>query len=90
MASPKPALIIIDVQHDFLPGGSLAVPSGDAVLAPINALRASLAWPGGVFLTQDWHPRDHVSFVENHPGQAPFSKLQLPPPTGEQVRFPFP
>lgn len=57
------ALIIVDVQNDFLPGGALAVPEGDAVIAPINrcaALFSSRAL--AVFATRDWHPRDHCSF----------------------------
>lgn len=63
--APRPgdALIIVDVQNDFLPGGSLAVPDGDAVIAPINgyaALFAKHAHP--VFATRDWHPGDHCSF----------------------------
>ncbi|OFZ87839.1 MAG: nicotinamidase [Betaproteobacteria bacterium RBG_16_66_20] len=63
--APRPgdALIIVDVQNDFLPGGSLAVPDGDAVIAPINgyaALFANNAHP--VFATRDWHPGDHCSF----------------------------
>ena len=63
--APRPgdALIIVDVQNDFLPGGSLAVPDGDAVIAPINgyaALFANNARP--VFATRDWHPGDHCSF----------------------------
>lgn len=63
--APRPgdALIVVDVQNDFLPGGSLAVPDGDAVIAPINrtaALFAQRARP--VFATRDWHPGDHCSF----------------------------
>lgn len=57
------ALIVVDVQNDFLPGGALAVPEGDAVIAPINrcaALFSSRSLP--VFATRDWHPRDHCSF----------------------------
>jgi nicotinamidase/pyrazinamidase len=60
---PGDALIVVDVQNDFLPGGSLAVPDGDAVIAPINrtaALFAQRARP--VFATRDWHPGDHCSF----------------------------
>jgi nicotinamidase/pyrazinamidase len=87
-AQAKPALLLIDLQPDFFPGGSLAVPDGDAVLAPCNALRAAFPWPGGVYLTQDWHPADHISFASNHPGKAVFSTAQLPAPTGEQVRRP--
>lgn len=60
------ALLVIDVQYDFLPGGSLAVPDGDAVIPVVNALheRHALA----VF-TQDWHPAGHESFAVNHPGR---------------------
>ena len=60
---PGDALIVVDVQNDFLPGGSLAVPDGDAVIAPANrcaALFAQRASP--VFATRDWHPGDHCSF----------------------------
>ena len=60
---PGDALIVVDVQNDFLPGGSLAVPDGDAVIAPVNrcaALFAQSAHP--VFATRDWHPGDHCSF----------------------------
>ena len=57
------ALIVIDVQHDFLPGGALAVPDGDAVIAPI--LRLAEAFDH-VILTQDWHPPEHVSFASRH------------------------
>ena len=57
------ALIIVDVQNDFLPGGSLAVPDGDAVLAPINAYASLFARHGHpVFATRDWHPENHCSF----------------------------
>jgi len=63
--APKPgdALIVVDLQNDFLPGGSLAVPGGDAVIAPINRyakLFSGRALP--VFATRDWHPPDHCSF----------------------------
>jgi len=56
------ALIVVDVQNDFLPGGALAVPDGDAVIAPINALMAQQPF-GQIVATQDWHPADHMSFV---------------------------
>lgn len=56
------ALIIVDVQRDFLPGGALAVPGGDDVIAPINALAADPAYDI-VLATRDWHPPDHVSFT---------------------------
>jgi len=57
------ALLIIDVQNDFLPGGALAVPDGDEVIAPINALAADPRF-AVVIATRDWHPPDHQSFAE--------------------------
>lgn len=77
------ALIVVDVQNDFCPGGALAVADGDAVVAPINAMMADF---DAVILTQDWHPRDHLSFAENHEGAAPFSTVQMP--YGTQVLWP--
>ena len=68
------ALIIVDVQNDFLPGGALAVPDADAVIGPINALARCFEH---VVLTQDWHPRCHVSFASSHPGRAPLDCLLL-------------
>jgi nicotinamidase/pyrazinamidase len=64
MPSPTCALIVVDVQKDFLPGGSLAVPDGDAVIPAVLKLlsHAELAFDGGVYATQDWHPADHSSF----------------------------
>lgn len=60
---PTDALLIIDMQYDFLPGGSLGVPGGDAVLAPINRLAALFAQHGlPVYASRDWHPADHCSF----------------------------
>ena len=56
------ALIVVDVQRDFLPGGALPVPDGDAVIAPINALMTSDAFDV-VLATRDWHPPDHSSFT---------------------------
>jgi len=59
------ALLVIDMQYDFLPGGSLGVPLGDEVLAPINALMASFAARGlPVYASRDWHPENHCSFAE--------------------------
>jgi nicotinamidase/pyrazinamidase len=63
--APRPgdALIVVDVQNDFLPGGSLAVADGDAVIAPINRYAALFSQSGHpVFATRDWHPSDHCSF----------------------------
>lgn len=76
-------LLVVDVQNDFLPGGSLAVPGGDAVVAPINALGAVFAH---AVLTQDWHTPGHVSFASSHPGMAPFGRIDLP--YGPQVLWP--
>ncbi len=65
------ALIIVDPQLDFCPGGSLAVAGGDEVMPVINKLRASLK-PNLVIITQDWHPADHTSFAANNPGAELF------------------
>lgn len=80
---PDDVLLVVDVQRDFLPGGSLAVPDGDAVIGPINRLGALF---GHVLLTQDWHPAGHVSFAASHPGRAPFDTVELP--YGRQVLWP--
>lgn len=80
---PDDVLLVVDVQRDFLPGGPLAVPDGDAVVAPINRLGALF---DHVLLTQDWHPAGHVSFAANHPGRAPFEQIELP--YGWQVLWP--
>ena len=77
------ALIVIDVQNDFCPGGALAVAGGDEIVPGINALMADFAT---VVLTQDWHPADHLSFADNHPGAAPFSLTDMP--YGKQVLWP--
>lgn len=76
-------LLVIDVQMDFLPGGALAVPDGDAVIAPINRLLGR--FPHAV-VTQDWHPPGHVSFATRHPGRAPFDTVALD--YGPQVLWP--
>ncbi|QUS36113.1 bifunctional nicotinamidase/pyrazinamidase [Falsirhodobacter algicola] len=76
------ALIVIDVQNDFCPGGALAVAEGDAILPRINALMPSFDIR---VLTQDWHPADHSSFAANH-GADPFSQVQMP--YGPQVLWP--
>lgn len=70
----RDALLVVDVQHDFLPGGALAVPEGDAIVAPIAALAPAFAT---VVATQDWHPPGHVSFASCHPGKKPFETLAL-------------
>ncbi|WP_299841668.1 bifunctional nicotinamidase/pyrazinamidase [uncultured Paracoccus sp.] len=77
------ALIVIDLQNDFCPSGALAVAGGDEIVAPINAMMGDF---DAVVLTQDWHPADHMSFADNHPGAAPFSLTQMP--YGPQVLWP--
>lgn len=77
------ALIIVDLQADFCPGGALAVAGGDEIVAPINAMMGDF---DAVVLTQDWHPRTHTSFAENHPGAAPFSVTEMA--YGPQVLWP--
>ena len=83
MRGAEDALIVIDVQNDFCPGGALAVAGGDEIIPQINALMAEFATVG---LTQDWHPANHASFAANHPGAAPFSLTQMP--YGPQVLWP--
>lgn len=77
------ALVVIDPQVDFCPGGALAVAGGDAVMAPIAALAASF---DTVVVTQDWHPAGHSSFASSHAGAAPFSAMTMA--YGEQVLWP--
>lgn len=68
------ALLLIDIQNDFLPGGALAVPEGDAVIPIANRLMENFEI---IVATQDWHPADHGSFAANHPGQRLFEKIDL-------------
>jgi nicotinamidase/pyrazinamidase len=68
------ALIIVDVQDDFCPGGALAGPECDAVVPPINRLAGRFAH---VLLTQDWHPPGHSSFASSHAGRQPFETIEL-------------
>ena len=77
------ALIVIDVQNDFCPGGALAVPEGDAIIAGINRM---MKQAGAVILTQDWHPAGHSSFASSHPDQAPYSVIKMA--YGPQVLWP--
>ncbi|MBV9219398.1 MAG: bifunctional nicotinamidase/pyrazinamidase [Methylobacteriaceae bacterium] len=67
-------LLVIDVQNDFCPGGNLAVPHGDEVVAHINRIAGRFAH---VVLTQDWHPAGHQSFASSHPGKRPFDTAEL-------------
>jgi nicotinamidase/pyrazinamidase len=80
---PSDVLLVIDVQVDFLPGGALAVPEGDAVIEPINRLIARFPH---VAVTQDWHAPGHASFATSHPGRSPFETVALP--YGPQVLWP--
>ncbi|MDT0681205.1 bifunctional nicotinamidase/pyrazinamidase [Roseicyclus sp. F158] len=77
------ALIVIDVQNDFCPGGALAVAGGDEVVPRINAMMD--AYPIRV-LTQDWHPAGHSSFASEHPAKAPMETVEMP--YGPQVLWP--
>lgn len=77
------ALIVIDVQNDFCPGGALAVPDGDRIVPGINALMAEFP---AVILTQDWHPAGHSSFASSHPGKGPYEMVEMP--YGPQVLWP--
>ena len=77
------ALIVIDVQNDFCPGGALAVRGGDEIVQGINALMAD---HDAVILTQDWHPAGHSSFASQHDGAQPYSVVQMP--YGPQVLWP--
>jgi nicotinamidase/pyrazinamidase len=83
MRNPTEALIVIDLQNDFCPGGALAVPGGDQIIPAINALMDEFSC---VVLTQDWHPQDHASFAANHKGAEPFSVTEMP--YGMQVLWP--
>lgn len=77
------ALLIIDVQNDFCPGGKLAVPDGDAVVPIINNLIAHFDI---IIQTQDWHPSDHSSFASNHIGKNPYETIKMG--YGTQVLWP--
>jgi nicotinamidase/pyrazinamidase len=77
------ALLVIDVQNGFLPGGSLAVEDGDQVIPVINRIAKGFA---NVVMTQDWHTAGHISFASTHPGKKPFEAIDLP--YGKQVLWP--
>lgn len=83
MRDATEALIVIDLQNDFCPGGALAVAGGDQIVPGINALMDDFQT---VILTQDWHPADHASFAANHPGAEAFSVTDMP--YGPQVLWP--
>ena len=77
------ALIVVDLQVDFLPGGSLAVVGGDEIVAPTEALARRF---GNVLLTQDWHTPHHISFASAHAGRKPFQVIELD--YGPQILWP--
>lgn len=81
--SPRAALLVIDVQNDFIPGGQLAVPEGDLIVPLINRLAGQFKQ---VVIAQDWHPAGHASFASSHPGRQPYDVIQLP--YGEQTLWP--
>jgi len=81
--APDTALLMIDIQNDFCPGGALAVTDGDAIVPLVNRLQEDYAIR---ILTQDWHPADHQSFASMHLGKAPFSTTEMP--YGTQVLWP--
>src|SRR5512146_2431585 len=76
-------LLIVDIQNDFCPGGNLSVPRGDEVVPLINSLAAKFSH---VVLTQDWHPRGHLSFASSHPGKNPYQTIDAA--YGAQVLWP--
>lgn len=80
---PEDVLVVVDMQYDFLPGGSLAVSGGDEIVPLINQLATRFR---NVVLTQDWHPKDHISFASQHSGKAPFETIELD--YGTQVLWP--
>ncbi len=77
------ALVVIDVQNDFCPGGALAVAGGDEIVPIVNGLIQSF---DHVVLTQDWHPAGHSSFASSHPGREPFETIAMP--YGPQTLWP--
>lgn len=79
----KDALILIDIQNDFCPGGALAVPEGDKVVAVANRLMDSFSL---IAFSQDWHPAGHKSFASAHAGKNPFETTQMP--YGTQILWP--
>ena len=83
MNRARDALVVVDVQNDFCPGGALAVPGGDETVPVINRLAAAFEL---VAVTQDWHPPGHGSFASSHPGAAPFDTVDTP--YGPQTLWP--
>jgi len=82
-AGEQDVLLVVDIQNDFCPGGSLAVPRGDEVVPLINALAKQFPH---VILTQDWHPRGHLSFASSHTGKKPYQTIEVQ--YGTQILWP--
>ena len=80
---PDDALLVIDIQNDFMPGGALAVAEGDEIVSLINTLSQKF---GHIILTQDWHPTAHISFATTHPSKQPYEIIQAP--YGPQTLWP--
>jgi nicotinamidase/pyrazinamidase len=80
------ALLVIDVQNDFCPGGALEVADGDSVVAVANGLLGDPTRFPVKILTQDWHPADHMSFASNNAGHDPYSVIEVS--YGPQVLWP--
>jgi nicotinamidase/pyrazinamidase len=81
--SEHDVLIVVDVQNDFCSGGALAVPGGEKVVPAVNRIAQRFR---NVVLTQDWHPKDHISFASNHANKRPFDTIKLA--YGAQVLWP--
>jgi nicotinamidase/pyrazinamidase len=81
--TPHDVLLVIDVQNDFCPGGALAVPGGDSVLAPVHQIAPQFKH---IVLTQDWHPAAHSSFASAYPGRQPYETIEMP--YGSQTLWP--
>ncbi len=79
----RDVLLVVDIQNDFLPGGALAVPGGDAIVPIVNALARRFPHTA---LAQDWHVPGHLSFASSHPGRKPYDTVALP--YGRQVLWP--
>ena len=79
----RSCLVVVDLQNDFMPGGALAVPHGDEVVPLINRLAERF---DNVVLTQDWHPRGHLSFASSHAGKQPFETIDVD--YGKQILWP--
>jgi len=80
---PNSALIVVDVQNDFCPGGSLAVKGGDEIISLINSLKKDFRL---TIYTQDWHPKEHKSFASNHADKNPMDTIDMP--YGAQALWP--